>query len=301
MAQISFTADSTSGFAKIIAESQGLKPDTVDMELANRIWIDNFEGYESLSNLQYVWHPRAGTTADLSLAGSITADPGTSLRVGYTIGNGSAPYAGAYRYLSEDLSLSEHLEFWFKGDSSSRTLAILIYERGSRYWQYDYTISKNEPEFLSLPLYNFIASDTASSIKLDEIDEISFNILTGAGEPGEGIIFLDEINFVIPALETAIDQRNSGSVPDKFLVMQNYPNPFNTMTTIRYVLPLPGKVTIEIFDMTGRVVERLLSGSKQAGGEHRIRWQNTYLASGIYFYRIRSGVYEAVRKCILIK
>ena len=301
MARIAFTTDSTSGLAKIIAESQDLKSDTLKIEVANRIWIDNFEGYESITNLQYVWHIRAGTTAELSIAGSITGKTGTSLRINYAIGDGNAPYAGVYRYISDDLSSSEHLEFWFRGDISARTLAVLIYEKNGRYWQYDYIIANNEPEFLSIPLLDFIASDTASTIKLDEIDEISFNILKGEGELGQGTVYLDEINFVIPEVETAIGQRNSGLPPDKFLVMQNYPNPFNSITTIRYILPQPGKVTIEIYDTTGRVVERLLSGNQQKAGEHRILWQNTRLASGVYFYRILTGAYETVRKCILIK
>jgi hypothetical protein len=301
MARIIFTNDSTSGLAKIIAESQDLKSDTLKIEVANRIWVDNFEGYESITNLQYVWHVRAGTTADLSMAGSITGELGTSLRINYTIGDGNAPYAGVYRYISEELSSSEQLEFWFKGDASGRTLAVLIYEKYGRYWQYDYIIGNNEPEFLRVPLLDFTAGDTASIIKLDEVDEISFNILKGEGEVGQGTVYLDEINFVIPALETAVDQRNFSLPPDKFLVMQNYPNPFNSITTIRYVLPQPGKVSIEVYDTTGRVVERLLSGIQQTAGEHRILWQNTCLASGVYFYRIRTGTYEAVRKCLLIK
>jgi len=301
MARITFTADSTSGTAKIIAESPGLISDTLYIEVLNRIWVDDFEGYTSLINLQYVWHPRSGTTADISLDNSISTEPGTSLRIDYTIGEGSAPYAGVLRFFDDDLTASEFLEFWFRGDGSGRTLAILIFEKSGRYWQYDIEIAGDQPEFFSIPLINFVASDTASAIHLNEVDEISFNILRGGGETGHGTFHLDDINFVIPAIETSIDQNPAGLQPAEFRVLQNYPNPFNSITTIRYVLPQPGKVTIEIYDTTGRVVERLLSGKIQPAGEHHIRWQNTRLASGVYFYRIRTGVYEAVRKCILIK
>ncbi len=301
MARISFTADSTSGQARIIADSPGLISDTIYIEVLNRIWVDDFEGYTTLTNLQYVWRNRAGTTADISLGNSISTKPGASLRVDYTIGEGSAPYAGVLRFFDDDLTASECLEFWFQGDGSGRTLAILIFEKNGRYWQYDIDITSDQPEFFSIPLSDFAASDTAGAIHLNEVDEISFNILRGGGETGNGMIHLDDINFVIPAIETSVVQNTTGLQPAEFLVLQNYPNPFNSITTIRYVLPQPGKVRIEIYDTTGRVVERLLSGTQQPAGEHNIRWQNTRLASGVYFYRIRTGAYDAARKCILIK
>ena len=300
-AEIIFTADSTSGTARIIAGSPGLVPDTVIIEVASRIIVDDFEGYNAANNLKYVWHPRAGTTADISLSGSITGQPGNSLKVTYDIGDGNAPYAGVYRYISDDLTASENLEFWFHGDGSNRNLAILIFERNGRYWQYDYLISKNTPEFFNVPLSGFTASDTAESLRLDEVDEISFNILKGSGEAGQGTIYLDEINFVIPSIQTQVEKNLPDGLPDKFSVSQNYPNPFNNATTIRYILPGTSRVTVEIFDSTGRVVERLLNGIVQSGGEHSITWQNDQLASGVYFYRIRAGTFLSVRKCILLK
>ena len=86
-----------------------------------------------------------------------------------------------------------------------------------------------------------------------------------------------------------------------FQLLQNYPNPFNNITTIRYFLPRAGKVTLVIYDTTGRIVDRLITDAEQKAGGHSIQWQNPGLASGLYFYQIRSGSFEAVRKCILIK
>ena len=301
MVSIGFTADSTSGLAEIIASSTGLISDTLIIEVANRIWLDDFEGYSDISDLDYFWFERAGTYALMSIANSITGSAGSALQVDYSIGDGSAPYAGFYCHNVENLKSVEALDFWFKGDGSGRTLAILVNEKNGRYWQFDYPISNTDPEFLSVPLDAFTASDTASIMHLDEIDEISFNILKGNGEFGTGVIILDDINFFIPAIETAVEDERKTKNPAKFKLMQNYPNPFNNSTTIRYILPKAGKTTIEIFDTTGRIVEKVLDGVPENAGGHSIQWKNKRLASGLYFYRVRSGQFEAIRKCILIK
>jgi len=300
-AQISFTADSTSGIAKIIASSPGLKPDTLTIEVTDRIWIDNFEDYESITDLEYIWFIRSGTSARISVVNSFTGQPGSCLMVNYALGDGNAPYAGVYRFINEDLSLSKYLEFWLKGDASGRTLAILLFEKGGRYWQYDLLLSNNEPEFFRIPIVDFRASNLTSVIELDDIDEISFNILKGEGEFGQGAIYLDVINFAIQTTETSVQQADEKSSPVKFKLMQSYPNPFNNATTIRYSLSKAGKVSMDVFDISGKVVERIFAGIHQLPGEHQVKWQNVKLTSGLYFFRIRFGEHTAVKKCILIK
>jgi len=298
--QISFTDDSISGIAKIIASSPGLVSDTMIIEVTNRIWVDDFEGYKTITDLEYVWFIRSGTTANFYMGNSLTGKPGKALLVNYTMGDGNAPDAGVYKFIEEGLSLSEYLEFWLQGDEAI-TLAILLFDKQGRYWRYDHILSNNKPELFSIPFGDFTANDTSSGIKHDEIAKISFNILKGTGEFGNGILYLDDINFVIPATETGFRQEQVSNSPNKFRVNQNYPNPFNNVTTIHYFLPKAGKVSIEIFDISGRVVERLYTGSQKKAGEHHIRWQNNNLASGLYFYRIIYGKSSVVRKCILLR
>ena len=299
MAQISFTADSTSGIANIIASSPDLKSDTLTIEVTNRIWIDNFEGYESNSNLDYFWFIRSGTTAEISRTNSITGELGTGLRINYSIGEGNAPYAGVYKFIDEDLSLSESLEFWLKGDGSGRTLAILLFEKYGRYWQYNHILSNNNSEFFRIPIDGFTASDTASTIKLDAIDEVSFNILKGTSEFGQGTFYLDDINFVIPAIETAIRQ-NKNNHPVQFRLMQNYPNPFNSSTTIKYEIPTQSDVQITIYNTLGQVIETFVRKA-QSAGTHIIKWDANHISSGVYFYNIKVGDMNITKKCVLMK
>ena len=81
---------------------------------------------------------------------------------------------------------------------------------------------------------------------------------------------------------------------------QNFPNPFNPTTTIAYQIPKDGRVTIKIFDITGREVTTLVDEFKSSG-QYSVKFDASRLSSGIYFYSIRSGDYNAVKKMSLIK
>jgi hypothetical protein len=88
-------------------------------------------------------------------------------------------------------------------------------------------------------------------------------------------------------------------IPDK-LVLISFPNPFNATTLIRYTLPEPSDVTINIFDILGRKIETLLDG-EQPAGYHQIVWDAGKRSSGLYFYRIQAGEYSDTKKMILLK
>jgi hypothetical protein len=80
--------------------------------------------------------------------------------------------------------------------------------------------------------------------------------------------------------------------PESFALFQNYPNPFNPVTTIRYSLPVPSKITLTIFNILGQKVKTLVDEVVEAG-EHRVRWDGTNssgntVATGVYFYRIEA-------------
>jgi hypothetical protein len=59
-------------------------------------------------------------------------------------------------------------------------------------------------------------------------------------------------------------------------------------------------VTVSIHDVTGRLVERLVSGVRPAG-EHEVRWDAKAQPSGIYFYRLEAGDVVQTRKMVLLK
>jgi hypothetical protein len=78
------------------------------------------------------------------------------------------------------------------------------------------------------------------------------------------------------------------------------PNPFNPRTRIAYSLPANGFVKLSIYDVTGRLIERLVQ-TEQPAGEHVVEWDAKALPSGIYFYRLEVGQISETRKMILLK
>jgi len=73
--------------------------------------------------------------------------------------------------------------------------------------------------------------------------------------------------------------------PDRFELFQNYPNPLNPATTISYQLTSPSKVQLVIYNLLGQQVITLVNGEREAGF-HQETWNASFLASGLYIYRI---------------
>jgi hypothetical protein len=75
--------------------------------------------------------------------------------------------------------------------------------------------------------------------------------------------------------------------PERFQLLGNYPNPFRSLTTIRYALVAASDVTIEVFDMQGRLVVKRALGM-QSPGPHQATFSNPGLRAGLYLYRMRA-------------
>ena len=112
-----------------------------------------------------------------------------------------------------------------------------------------------------------------------------------------------EIEWIVTVEENVTGSETPG--PQTAILKQNYPNPFNPVTTIRYVLPAGGEVLLQVFDVQGREIKRLVDGYIEAG-EWSVVWdgmneRGDAVASGVYFLRLRTGVESAVRKTILLQ
>lgn len=94
-------------------------------------------------------------------------------------------------------------------------------------------------------------------------------------------------------------------VPSKFDLGQNYPNPFNPVTKINFDLPNDSKVSMIIYDVTGREIKRLVNNEIRQAGYHTVELNGSSLSSGVYFYRMNaegSGKsFIMTKKMVLIK
>lgn len=111
----------------------------------------------------------------------------------------------------------------------------------------------------------------------------------------------DPASLVMNRLDLLDNAPQPSARPARFQLLANYPNPFNAETTIRFELPQTDTVTLEVFDIQGRSVARLLTDRRMNAGPHALQFNATGLASGIYFYRLQTAQHEQCRKMVLIK
>ncbi len=89
-------------------------------------------------------------------------------------------------------------------------------------------------------------------------------------------------------------------------VLGNHPNPFNPATTISYRLNAPGRTSLRIYDLSGRLIRNLLNGQELSAGVHESTWQGKNDAgqavpSGVYLYRLEAGNHGQSRRLMLLK
>jgi len=104
-----------------------------------------------------------------------------------------------------------------------------------------------------------------------------------------------------PAADGPIVRRAADAVR----LFQNVPNPFNPVTEIAFALPVPARVDVAVYDVSGRCVRHLVDG-RLAAGRHAAVWDGrdaagTPVASGVYFYRLTAGDVVRTRRMILLQ
>jgi len=89
-------------------------------------------------------------------------------------------------------------------------------------------------------------------------------------------------------------------VPTVTSLAQNYPNPFNANTNISYTLAEAGNVSLNVYDISGRLVTTLADGYQESG-EHTASWDASEVSSGVYFYKLTTADCTATKKMHLLK
>ncbi len=95
-------------------------------------------------------------------------------------------------------------------------------------------------------------------------------------------------------------KRLTNQVVREYRLGQNYPNPFNPTTTIEFSLKKAGRVTLTLYTTTGEKVATLVN-KNLASGKYKVKVDGSRLASGVYFYELKSGNFKAIRKMLLMK
>lgn len=127
------------------------------------------------------------------------------------------------------------------------------------------------------PDHTFLTTDQLEDLRDPDLDFIDGNVNT-----------------------TALDDVHKLNTPTHFALDQNYPNPFNSETRIHFAVKAPGRVRLTLYDLIGRQI-RTLVDQEFLPGFYQLALDARELSSGIYFYRIQTGDFQAIRKMILIE
>lgn len=125
-------------------------------------------------------------------------------------------------------------------------------------------------------------------------------------EGGESVPFNFTRNMHITVgTVTGIEVQNGNGIPAEFSLKQNYPNPFNPETKIEYSLPAGAHVSLKIYNTLGQLVKTLLD-ARQPNGRYSLHWDGRDasgmpVSSGIYFYRLTTGTFQASKKMLLLR
>lgn len=149
--------------------------------------------------------------------------------------------------------------------------------------------------------------DTHAKLPITFFDDNSFgsyvsSVNAGLPNGGSNCYAVLEIEFIA---QGGSNGGNSEIAPQAINLQQNYPNPFNPSTSIAYSLKNNGEVNLEVYNMKGQLVKSLVNEFQETG-DYNIRWNGDNetgksVASGIYFYKLRTGKSSSAKKMILMK
>jgi hypothetical protein len=108
------------------------------------------------------------------------------------------------------------------------------------------------------------------------------------------------IVYVPGSMNKPFMEKKEISSLNSYRLKQNYPNPFNPSSTVSFDLPRESTVRLQIYDVQGRIVSTLVNGTLDAG-THSVKFNSDGLPSGVYLYRIEAGVFQDVKKMILLR
>jgi len=125
----------------------------------------------------------------------------------------------------------------------------------------------------------------------NDTNEDYFDVHVGSGDDKKVVIAAENKNIAL------LDAVN---LPESYRLHQNFPNPFNPETTINFEIPIAAHVTLEVYDITGQLIEILLN-NQMSPGYHSVNWIAGDYASGVYLCRLTAGNYIFTKKMLLVK
>jgi len=159
--------------------------------------------------------------------------------------------------------------------------------------------------------YHIYRSETAGFT----IDDDHYLGITSAHQyPDSDILETAEYYYRISAVDDAgnespasgevhagiVHVQEADGIPSSYALNQNFPNPFNPTTQITYEIPRQSEVELVVLNVRGENLSTLAQGA-HAPGIYTVTWDGSAVASGIYFFQLRTSDFQVKKKGILLK
>ncbi|MCX6639150.1 MAG: SBBP repeat-containing protein [bacterium] len=266
----------------------------------NQLWVARYNG--------------PGNQDDV--ANSLAVDGNGNVYVtGYSAQNGTPPYYHDYATIKYDANGNQ---LWVArydgpGNQHDEAASLVLDDNGNVYvtgfsrgsgTSYDYTTIKynTNGNVLWVACYNGPGNynDQANSLAIDGSGNIYVTGSSYGSGTGVDYCTLKYSATDLPNWQQPVATAFGAPLPKEHHLQQNSPNPFNPTTTIRYELPTNSHVSLEVFDVSGRLVTTLINGMREVGN-HEVTFDASGLAAGVYVYRLQAGEYTGVQKMVLLK
>lgn len=163
-------------------------------------------------------------------------------------------------------------------------------------------------------IYRFSPVDTAGYVSFETHDTMKYypSLYTLTFRAGIGPTAIRTTNGFLVGVDLQSDHHliqsiitdapggTGEAIPGELALGQNYPNPFNPTTSISFETHVSGHVRLRVFDLLGREVATLVDGNRSSG-LHRVDWDASRLASGVYLYRIEADGVSVTRRALLLR
>jgi len=293
---------------------------TTDQEISNQVDVDKMEGLtrnEISGGAGAWWSP----TASGSTAGIVAEETNLQIETDIVnlLTNSNQSLRINYGWRTSD---SEHLIREYRGQtttpkfSNSRILQSYVFGDGNGN-KFRYVVRDGNGELEASEWYTvdwlgwkLISWDMANDEVVPWVNGNgtlngtlyldSYQLTYTPGQPSTGFILFDDLRAVEMGLATSNEEELLADIPSDVELNQNYPNPFNPSTNITFGLPQQSKVNITVYDMLGRKVATVFSGSKSQGF-HSVQFDASNLSSGIYIYQLRTDFGMISKQMTLLK
>ncbi|MBT8349182.1 MAG: T9SS type A sorting domain-containing protein, partial [Sulfurovum sp.] len=164
----------------------------------------------------------------------------------------------------------------------------------------DYRLSESDEVTIEIQSSDYPVNVKVIDLNQNEVSRYLLKEIVGGMEVGSHRIVSGK-DIVISNEEVSLLKiTKQQALPTQYSLEQNYPNPFNPSTTIKFSLPEAANVRLTIYNTLGEKVSELVNRNLDAG-YHRIEFDASQFASGVYLYRIKANDFVETKKMILMK